>query len=213
MDTFNPFPRNRETDLRQAAPRRSRSHYYARRVKESLTSRLAKFICSVILSLLLIVGLIVFILFLSLRPHRPRFYLNSFTVNQPGSPLTFNVSDRNPNHDIVIYYSDMNGSVYYFDQVIASGLVMAGFFQPAKNTTLIQGQLGSAASDSVLSQITAAQSTGRLQLRLLLESTIRFKVKTWDTHNHKLHVSCEFAVGADGNLLPEYVKERCPIYF
>lgn len=198
----------------QPAPHRTRTtRYYARMVQESLTSRVGKFICSIFLSLLLVAGLILFILWLSLRPHGPRFYLNSFVLNQPGSPISFSVSDHNPNKNIGIYYSDINSSVYYFDQVIASGPVMFAFYQPPKNTTPIQGQLAAAANMPVLSQNTGNQSTGQVQLRLELESTIRFKVSTWDTHNHHMHVSCDLTVGADGNLLPQFVNERCPIYF
>ena len=192
----------------QTQPPRARR--YARRVQESLTSRFARLICSIFLFLLLIAGLILFILWLSLRPHRPRFFLESFTLNQSGSAISFNVTDRNPNQNIGIYYEDMNGSVYYFDQRIASGPVMSAFYQPPKNTTLIQGQLGSVAGGPPLSQITGNQSTA---LRFELSSTIQFKVRTWDTHHHRMHVSCDLAVGADGNLLPQYVNERCSIYF
>lgn len=183
-------------------------------VQESLTTRVAMFICSIFLSLLLIVGLIIFILWLSLRPHRPRFYLNSFSIiNQPGSPILFNVSDRNPNQNIGIYYTDMNSSVYFFDQVVASGPVMFAFYQPPKNTTLVRGLLAEVANAPILSQISSSQLAGQVQLRLELESIIRFRLSTWDTHNHRMHVSCDLTVGADGNLLPQFVNERCPIYF
>ena len=194
------------TLLQSQPPPRTRR--YARSVRESLTSRFAKFICSIFLSLLLIAGLILFILWLSLRPHRPRFFLESFTLNQSGSAISFNVTDRNPNQNIGIYYEDMNGSVYYFDQRIAFGPVMFAFYQPPKSTTLIQGQLGSVAGGPVPSQVTGTRS-----LRFDLSSTIQFKVKIWDTHHHKMHVSCDLVVGANGNLLPQYVNERCPIYF
>lgn len=108
----------------------------------------------------------------------------------------------------------MSGSLYYFDQVIASGaVVMHSFYQEPKNTRNIEGQLAGKGNGPVLSQINGNQSTGAAQLRLELASIIGFKVKTWDTHEHKMHVSCELAVGADGNLLPRYVGERCDIYF
>lgn len=66
--------------------RRHRSaRYYAHWVKESLTTRVSKLICSIILGLLAIVGLITFILWLSLRPHRPRVFLNEFNVPALGN--------------------------------------------------------------------------------------------------------------------------------
>lgn len=54
--------------------------YYAHWVKESLTTRMSKLICTIFLGLLAIVGLITFILWLSLRPHRPRIFLNDFSI-------------------------------------------------------------------------------------------------------------------------------------
>lgn len=60
--------------------RRHSARHYAHWVKESLTTRVSKLICSIFLGLLAIVGLITFILWLSLRPHRPRIFLNDFNV-------------------------------------------------------------------------------------------------------------------------------------
>ncbi|PQQ02166.1 protein YLS9 [Prunus yedoensis var. nudiflora] len=107
---------------RQHTPR-----YYAHRVRESLTTRVSKLFCTIFLGLLLILGLIAFILWLSLRPHRPRFHIHAFTVpglNQEtgfaNAEITFNATARNANHDIGIYYDSMDGSVYYKDQRIGS---------------------------------------------------------------------------------------------
>lgn len=84
------------------------ARYYAHRVKESLTTRVSKFICTVILFILFVVGLIAFILWLSLRPHRPRFHLEEFSFPAlaqpnaaPGSAsFQFNVTIRNPNQKV-----------------------------------------------------------------------------------------------------------------
>ncbi|CAL9169884.1 NDR1/HIN1-like protein 13 [Musa acuminata AAA Group] len=200
-----------------------RTRLSAHRIRESLTSRFAKCLCSILLSLVLVAGIIVFILWLSLRPHRPRFHLVAFAapgVATPaglsGSPISFNVTDRNANAKIGIYYDAMFGSVYYKDRVVGSGPVMFPFFQPPKNTTLITGQLsGSAieAGGTLSSQLSAEAAAGRAELRLELNSTIRFKVKTWDTHHHHLHVECDLVVGSDGSILPESKNIKCPIYF
>lgn len=87
----------------------SRRRHYTTRVRESLTSRFAMCICSVFLSLLLVVGVIMFVLWLSLRPHRPRFYLSAFSapgLAQSTSPVnsafTLNITSRNPNAKIGI---------------------------------------------------------------------------------------------------------------
>ncbi|CAD5167396.1 unnamed protein product [Musa acuminata subsp. malaccensis] len=209
------------TEIRYNPHRRTRPS--AHRIRESLTSRFAKCLCSILLTLVLVAGIIVFILWLSLRPHRPRFHLVAFAapgVATPaglsGSPISFNVTDRNPNAKIGIYYDAMFGTVYYRDRLVGSGPVMFPFFQPPKNTTLITGQLSGAAIEAggtLSSQLSADAAAGRAELRLELNSTIRFKVKAWDTHHHHLHVECDLVVGSDGSILPESNNIKCPIYF
>ncbi|XP_010932002.1 NDR1/HIN1-like protein 26 [Elaeis guineensis] len=213
--------------FRSPVPTQTRSHHHrfsASRVRESLTTRFAMCVCSVLLSLLLFAGVIVFILWLSLRPHRPRFYLSSFSVPavaQPpsallNSPISFNVTDRNPNGNIGIYYDVVYASVYHRDQLVGSGPVLNPFYQPHKNTTVVVGDLtgtAPAAGDALAAELSGDAAAGRVEFRLELKSVIRFRVKTWDTHHHTLHVQCDVVVGSDGNLLAGYRDKRCSIYF
>ncbi|EHA8589471.1 NDR1/HIN1-like protein 26 [Cocos nucifera] len=207
----------------QTQTRSHRHRFSASRVRNSLTTRFAKCICSVFLSLLLFAGVIVFILWLSLR-HRPRFYLSSFSVPavaQPppallNSPISFNVTDRNPNGNIGIYYDVVYGSVYYKGQLVGSGPVLNPFYQPHKNTTVVVGDLigtAPAAGDALAAALSGDAAAGRVEFRLELKSVIRFRVRTWDTHHHTLHVQCDVVVGSDGNLLAENRGKRCSIYF
>ncbi|XP_008804402.3 NDR1/HIN1-like protein 2 [Phoenix dactylifera] len=201
-----------------------RSRFRTSWVRERLTTRFAMGVCSVLLSLLLSAGVIVFILWLSLRPHRPRFHLSSFSapaIAQPppallNSPISFNVTDRNPNRNVGIYYDVVYGSVFYKDQLVGSGPVLNPFYQPPKNTTLVLGDLtgtAAAAGDKLAAQLADDAAAGRVEFRFELKSGIRFKVKIWDTHHHTLHVQCDVVVGPDGSLLAEYRDKRCSIYF
>ncbi|KAJ3670379.1 hypothetical protein LUZ60_010703 [Juncus effusus] len=204
-------------------PHQSRGRYYRNRVQESLTSRFAKCVCSLFLSLLLIVGVIFFVLWLSLRPHRPRFHLGGFSIaglsqstGLVNSPVTFNLTDHNSNAKIGIFYDSMYASVYYNDKQIGSGPVLSPFYQPPKNTTSILGTIttvGPTVNDSSWDLFSADVAAGQVALQLKLTSTISFKVKVWDTKKHHLHVVCKFKVGKDGNILGQYVNEKCPIYF
>ncbi|KAI0504974.1 hypothetical protein KFK09_015931 [Dendrobium nobile] len=194
--------------LYQHHTRAARTRFYAHRVRESFTSRVAMFLCSILLTLILISGIIILILWLSLRPHRPRFYLSSFSAPSL-STLSFDVSDRNPNSKIAIYYDDINATVFSNNRQLATGIVQSAFYQPAKNTTEIHGQFVIAGGQNIAIDATTNQVT----LRLELNTVVQFKLSTWDTHHHNMHVSCEFAVGPNGNLLPEFQGERCSLYF
>lgn len=199
------------------------TRYYVHRVKESLTTRVSKLVCSIFLSLLLILGIITFILWLSLRPHRPRVHIHDFSV--PGltqengfenAQISFNVTLRNSNQHIGIYYDAMDGSVFYRDQKIGSKSLLASLYQQPKTTTIVNDALSGAAL-TVTSQhwmeFSNDRAAGSVTFRLDLASTIRFQVSTWTSKRHRMHASCTVSVGADGSILPLFKDKRCPVYF
>ncbi|KAL5730938.1 hypothetical protein ACHQM5_003714 [Ranunculus cassubicifolius] len=202
----------------------SHTRYYARRVRESLTTRFVKVICSIFLGLLLIAGVVVFIVWLSLRPHRPRFHIRAFSIpglNQEvgiqNAGVSFDVTARNPNINIGIYYDAMDANVYYRDQNIGQTPLMFPFYQPKKNTTWIHGDLGGATltvDSSKWQAFVDEIAKGKVVFRLELKSGIRFKVSNlWDSKPHRMHASCEVAVGTDGQILATAKDRRCPVYF
>lgn len=108
------------TTRTRAMKRHHTARYYAHRVKESLTARITKLICSIFLFILFVLGLIAFILWLSLRPHRPRFHIHEFSIpsfsqeiGYANANIIFNVTDRNPNHKVGFYFDAMQITVNY----------------------------------------------------------------------------------------------------
>ncbi|KAM0937078.1 hypothetical protein DsansV1_C26g0195381 [Dioscorea sansibarensis] len=199
---------------------RSQVAVHARRFQDTLTSRIGRYVCGVVITVLLIAGVILFILWLALRPHRPRFHLSSFSLPalDPNSPISFSVSDHNPNHNIGIFYDAIDASIFFMDREVGSvpGL-SPPFYQPPNNTTEFRGAIpgnGSLGAGGEGKPSAGSQAPDRVSgFRVELKSWIRFKVSTFDTHRHKMHVSCNAAVGADGQLLSEYRDHRCSIYF
>jgi hypothetical protein len=71
---------------------------------QSPVARCVNFLCAVLLTVILIAGVILFVLWLSLRPHRPKFYLADFSIpNANGQsaglanlPVHFTVNEHNP---------------------------------------------------------------------------------------------------------------------
>ncbi|KAK4284419.1 hypothetical protein QN277_001253 [Acacia crassicarpa] len=199
------------------------ARYYVQRVHDSLSTRVSKVLCGIFLSLLAIVGLIAFILWLSLRPHRPRFYIHDFSV--PGlaqesgfqnAEVKFFVTARNSNQHIVINYEVMDGTVYYRDQNIGTTPLLFPFSQEPKNTTEVHGVL-SGATLTVTSQRWAEflndRAQGSVVFRVELTSTIKFKISTWQSRRHRMHANCDVGVGPDGGILSTYKDKRCPVYF
>ncbi|KAK8517331.1 hypothetical protein V6N13_092610 [Hibiscus sabdariffa] len=203
--------------------RQHTARYYAERVRESCTSRVTKTVCAIFLGLVLVVGIVFFILWLSLSPHRPRFHMVEFTVPGLAQPtgfenaeITFNVTVRNSNQHIGIYYDSMVGSVLYRDQRIGSAPLMDPFFQEPKTTTVVDCTFGAATltvNSKKWEEFMNDRQQGTVVFRLDITSVIRFKVSTWSSKHHRMHVSCDVAVGQDGTILPAWKNKRCPVYF
>ncbi|KAF8708867.1 hypothetical protein HU200_030259 [Digitaria exilis] len=204
----------------------SRARRIARRTRDSCAAVLANTLCSFLLGVLLVAGVVLFVLWLGLRPHRPRFHIASFSVaggldpdsSPAGASLAFNVTDRNPNRHIGIYYDAVHASVHFYDALVASGPAFAaGWYQPNKTTTSITGLLdvlGPTTTDASWPSFSAAVRAGRVPLRLQLTTAIRFRVtNALHSGRQRMHVSCDLLVGVDGHLLPDSVGAACDRYF
>ncbi|KAI3680570.1 hypothetical protein L6452_35343 [Arctium lappa] len=205
--------------------RHQRQHHHAQynkhHAQESLTTRVSKLICAVFLSILFTVGLVTFILWLSLRPHRPRFHIHEFSIPSLAEPngfsnvhVTYNVTAQNPNLDIGIYYDTMNLTLYYQDQTIAETPLLFPFYQSSKNTAIVYGTLSGPTlriNYARWIQLLAARKQGSVPFRLDVASSIRFKVSAWDSRHHKMHANCEIGVGSNGMLLESDKEKKCPI--
>ncbi|KAG2684225.1 hypothetical protein I3843_10G065800 [Carya illinoinensis] len=198
-------------------------HHTAReivhRVRDSLTTRVSKLVCAIFLAFLLVVGLITFVLWVSLRPHRPRFHIHEFSVPEAtyNPRMSFNVTIRNPNVNIGIYYDSMNGTVYYKDTKFGWKQLLLPFYQKPKNTTVVADELSGSALTVDGQRWTELKNelrvAGMVLLRLEITSNIRFKISTWQTKRHHAHATCDVSVGTNGVLLPTYIDRRCPVYF
>ncbi|EPS66769.1 hypothetical protein M569_08010 [Genlisea aurea] len=196
-------------DYRQTPLRLHTARYYVHRVSESLTTRVYKLICSIVLALLFFVALIFFILWLSLRPHRPHFYVDRLSVSP--AAIDYGITSRNDNENIGIYYHSVQVTVFYNDQTIAAASPpVFPFFQGPKNTTAISGELSPVMASP---QFAADVAGGRVVLRVEIRSGIKFQISTWDSRSHTMHANCNVGIGSDGQILPEYRDEKCAEYF
>lgn len=194
----------------------------AHRVHDSFTSRLCKLICAIFLTLVLAVGLISFILWLSLRPHRPRFRVQEFVVVGLGqgidiTQIQFNASARNANNNIGVHYDSMDGSIFYKDQSIGSKPLLFPFYQGPKSTTDVEGTITVTTlkeNGQRWTEIMNERNIARVVVfRLEIVSIIRFQISKWHSRPHRMHANCEVSVGPDGVILPISKDKRCPVYF
>ncbi|GAB4830943.1 hypothetical protein Ancab_004973 [Ancistrocladus abbreviatus] len=209
----------------QAFKRNHTASYYANRVRESLTTRICKMICAMFLFVLFVVGLVAFILWLSLRPHRPRFHVIDFQIPAiaqgtgfENAQIILNVTIRNSNRKVAFHYESIQDAVYYNEQKIGGDVLVAEEFeQEPKNTTSLHGVLSGATltlSGQQWTDIMNDHAAGSVQFRLEIMSVIRFQLLSWwQTKKHKMYASCPVEVGQDGLILESYRNKRCTVYF
>ncbi|KAH6773791.1 Late embryogenesis abundant hydroxyproline-rich glycoprotein family [Perilla frutescens var. frutescens] len=162
-------------------------------------------------------------MWLSLRPHRPRFHVQEFSIpalaQQGGfenAAVIYNITARNANQIMGVYYDSMHLAVYYQEQIIGGSPVLFPFYQKPKNTTVIAGQLSGATlrvSNERWEQFMADLERGELLFRIDITSTIRFRISSWHSKHHKMHAHCPVGVGPDAFILPNYPDKRCRLYF
>ncbi|CAN4078302.1 unnamed protein product [Withania somnifera] len=199
------------------------ARYYAHHIKESLTTRVSKLVCTIFLTLLAIVGIIAFILWLGLRPHRPRIFLHDFSIpaisqgiGPESAQINFNVTARNSNQAIGIFYDAMQITATYQEQSIGNSQLLTPFYQLPKNTTVLAGTFSGpmvTVTGTQWQQMLDDRSRGTVVLRLELTARIRFKIRSWKSKHHNMHANCPVGVGQDGMILAGYIDKRCPEYF
>lgn len=206
-----------------ALPTHAPVQFVSRPVQESLKKRLSKHLCSFVLSVLFMAAFILFLLWLALRPHRPRFHISSFSTSpfpppESSSPsFSVQIAIRNPNKKIGFFFGSIQGSIYYRGDLIGSNTDMGGpFFQPPKNTKTVGAHLNSGsirALDSAGMQNDLSEN-GSVRLKFVLKTTLRFRLSAWESHGARvMHVSCDVVLGPDGQIMAESKSRRCSIYF
>ncbi|EEF43929.1 NDR1/HIN1-like protein 10 [Ricinus communis] len=174
---------------------------------------------AVVCTIVFFVGLIFLILWLSLRPHTPKFHIEDFSISVPSQPneleiarITFNVTVHNGNHRIGILYDSLTGSVYYKDQWVGSTHLLDPFYQGPKKTTLVYHAVPVTAlmvNSQRWMEFVNDRAKGSVDFRLELISTVRYRTKLWDTKRHRIHPNCIVPVGQDGLILPSYKHRKC----
>ncbi|KAL5213740.1 hypothetical protein ABZP36_002892 [Zizania latifolia] len=182
-------------------------------------TRCTKLLCSAFLSLLLITGVLLFVVYLVVRPHRPRFHVAAFSAAgvQSGGPvlLSGQLTIHNPNHDLAFFFDRIYIAVQYRDGEVVENRDLTGgpLYEAPKSTAPIgfegvpvpAGAAGDMARD--------AAGGGPVAFTVKVRSRIRVRVAFWGSHWHPVHATCDVGLGPDGQLLPEFQHKRCSIDF
>ncbi|XP_040993036.1 uncharacterized protein At1g08160-like [Juglans microcarpa x Juglans regia] len=165
-----------------------------------LHQRLMRYTALVLLALLILVAISVLIAWLVIRPKRLVFTVedgsvHSFNLTRDqylSATFDLSIISYNPNRRVSFYYDSIEVWASYDDHDIAFSAVDP-FFQPRRNVTRLDVKL--AAQNVSLSRSTSRElrldkSWGQVELTVLLDTRVRFKVGSWKSRDRILRIWC-----------------------
>ncbi|KAJ4759343.1 hypothetical protein LUZ62_024375 [Rhynchospora pubera] len=175
-----------------------------------------------LLFLIIIVGLIILIFWLIVRPtsidytveHAAIQNFNISSANELDAAFNLTLRAINPNRRVSVYYDDVKISIWYDNQMIA--LTEASpFFQPHRNITRLDIKAvtnSTQLQDQVAKDLQHDKSSGHIGLEVRVRARIRFKVGVVKSKHYKLRAYCTpVKVGFAPNSATSFDRVYCDV--
>ncbi|KAI3679459.1 hypothetical protein L2E82_51370 [Cichorium intybus] len=163
-------------------------------------SKLVRLIAIVLLALIVLVGLVILIVWLTIKPKKLVYSIDDGSIhnynlsngNHLNSTYNFILRAYNPNKKVSIYYDKVDIAVLYDDETLTRGTIDP-FYQPKKNATRFMLNLAShdvPLPDQIARDLKVERTSGRVEMTVKLRARIRFKVGVWKSRHYHMKVSC-----------------------
>lgn len=160
--------------------------------------------CRIIISLavlIITVGVVIFIVWIILQPHSPRFILEDTTLyglnlSEPNfltSDMQVTISTKNPNDKIGIYYEKLDIYASYHNQQITLPTELPRTYLGHHDLTVWSPFLrGNAVpvSPYLVASLSQDVDAGVVLLNIKINGRLKWKVGTWLSGNYRLGVNC-----------------------
>ncbi|KAJ0969652.1 hypothetical protein J5N97_022529 [Dioscorea zingiberensis] len=192
-----------------------------------LLSTLFKLLFSIIITL----GIIVLILWLVLRPNEIKPYVETATLSKfdlsnntnnniiLNYNLSMDLSIRNPNKRIGIYYDYIESQALYDDSRIGFK-ILEPFYQGHKNTTVLHPEFGSRTAmlgDSVANTYKREKGEGFFYVDVKLYTKLRLKIWIFKFHGFKPEIDCMLKLPVPSNgtatTVSTYERTKCDVHY
>ncbi|XP_028795570.1 NDR1/HIN1-like protein 10 [Neltuma alba] len=186
-------------------------------------------IFNLLLTIIVVVGIAVFLFWLIVRPNAIKFHvtgasLTQFNYTSNGTlfyDLALNITVRNPNRRLGVYYDKIEASASYQDAWFDSQ-TLTPFYQGHKTTDFLnpvfEGQRSLLLDSTQTSELNRDKSSGIYNIDVTLHLRIRFKLGALKTFKLKPRVKCDLSVPLalartpDGNSsVGEFHTTRCDL--
>lgn len=178
-----------------------------------------------LITIVVVVGVAVFILWLVFRPHKLTFDITgaeltrfNITGNQLHYNLALNLTIRNPNKRIGVYYDVIEASPFYKDQRLNTQWLPA-FYQGHKTTTVLSphfdGQRVVFLSGEELTEFNTETLAGSFDVDVKFRLRLRLKLGAVRIGKFKPKVNCELKVPlkSNANSFTFFQTTRCDFDF
>ncbi|XP_062184477.1 NDR1/HIN1-like protein 2 [Phragmites australis] len=181
-------------------------------------------LCSILISLLVTVGVLVLILYFVFRPHMIAATVDSASLAQfslaPNSALAYNLTVamtvRNPNKRVGLYYDSVESLALFQDQRFGY-TQLDSFYQGTEASTKLTPEFHG--QEPLQGDVTAAnfrkeQSDGKFNVDVKLNAKLRVKVWTFKVPGPKAKVTCPLSIPAPGsNTGATFQPTDCKVWF
>ncbi|GLT90095.1 hypothetical protein SLE2022_080470 [Rubroshorea leprosula] len=171
---------------------------------------LLSFLIKLIVTAVIILGLAALIFWLIFRPNIVKFHVTDASLTQFNLTsdnnlhynLALNITVRNPNKKIGIYYDRIEANAYYEDQRFATQQ-LTPFYQGHKNTSYLnpsfQGQKLVLLGADGVSEYNQEKNSGVYSIDVKLNLRVRFKLGKLKTWRFKPKIECDLKVPLNGS--------------
>lgn len=165
-----------------------------------------------VLQIVGLLGLLVFLLWLSLCPKQPTYTIINFSlptspVNQGGdnSTISFELEIRNPNKDSSIYYGDTLLTFFYGEDTLGQKTIPS-FHQKKDSTTQMFDHVD--ADPHVRKKLLGVISKATAELKVAVVTKIRYRMWGRKSKHHGINLHGRLPIGSDGKISGKKKKIR-----
>lgn len=178
--------------------------------------------CQIIFTIFFILGLMIFICWLIFRPNTVKFHatnasLTEFTLdnNTLHYNLALNLTIRNPNKHISIFYDRIEARAFYEGERFASA-ELTPFYQGHKSTDSLtaefKGQNQVLLEKEEISNYNKEKNSGIYEIEVKLYLQIRLKFEFVKSKQMKPEIECDLEIPLNnGTSSGNYESKRCEI--
>ncbi|KAJ7529419.1 hypothetical protein O6H91_15G049200 [Diphasiastrum complanatum] len=164
-----------------------------------------RWICSLLLTIIIILGIAGAVIYFALHPKTPKYNLLDAHISQldvTNNPselsydITFTLQAYNPNKRIGIYYDDVLIFLFYEAMQVGQSSI-APFYQGHRNTTILKSNLKGqrvGLQQPMATTLQAAITQQSIPFQIQVKVTARVKIFIWKSPHFKVKDNCNVAI-------------------